>query len=219
MDLENYNNINFEDVNPYLEFEEEDEFLEWYSIEGKNQIFELSRQLRTFLNYKKSMLHLRFSRNQIAYTYLQEAKIRQYERALNESSSQLVSLLKNLPLLNGDLSNKINNLISKTLENSQNQESKNFIEISKIINKIWELLHVLSELEVQHYPRLFNRILIIASIACEIKHLIFPLFSEYFLELKEHYRILEKEISVMKVAQKKVIIQNSERQKEGWVVK
>ena len=114
MDLENYNNINFEDVNPYLEFEEEDEFLEWYSIEGKNQIFELSRQLRTFLNYKKSMLHLRFSRNQIVYTYLQEAKIRQYERALNESSSQLVSLLKNLPLLNGDLSNKINNSASLT---------------------------------------------------------------------------------------------------------
>ena len=219
MDLENYNNINFENINPYLDYEEDNEFLEWYSIEGKNQIFELSRQLRTFLNYKKSILYLRFSRTQIAYINPKETKVRQYERALNESSSQLVSLLKNPPLLKGNLSDKINNLILKTLENSQSKESKKLLEISKLITKIWELLHVLSELEVQHYPRLFNRILIIASIACEIKHLIFPLFSEYFLELKEHYRILEKEISVMKVAQKKVIIQNSERQKERWLVK
>ena len=62
-DLDNYSDINYEDFNSYLEFEDDNAFLEWYSIEGKNQIFELSRKLRIFLNYKKSMLHLRPSSN------------------------------------------------------------------------------------------------------------------------------------------------------------
>ena len=172
MDLDNYIDINYEDFNPYLEFEDDDEFLEWYSIEGKNQIFELSRQLRTFLNYKKSMLHLRLSSNQNANNYSRDVKIRQLEGELNEISSQLVSLLKNLPLLNENLSNKIKNLILKTLENSQSQESKKFLEISMLVNKIWELLHILSEFEMDHFPRLFNRILVIANIVCEIKHVI-----------------------------------------------
>lgn len=37
---------------PYLEYDEENIFHEWYLIEGEERISELSRQLRTFFNYK-----------------------------------------------------------------------------------------------------------------------------------------------------------------------
>ena len=48
----------------YLDEHVEDEALEWYSIEGAERIKELSRQVRTFLNYRTSLIYLRFSRSQ-----------------------------------------------------------------------------------------------------------------------------------------------------------
>ncbi len=47
-----------------LEYEEDSESLEWYSIEGSERIYELSRQLRTFLNYKSVVIRFRFSGSQ-----------------------------------------------------------------------------------------------------------------------------------------------------------
>jgi thymidylate kinase len=47
----------------YLEYDEDNDFLEWYMIEGAERINELSRQLRTFLNYKKSVIQSRFSKS------------------------------------------------------------------------------------------------------------------------------------------------------------
>ena len=42
----------------YLDYEEYSEFMEWYSLEGNIQIIELSRQLRTCLNYRSSLIRV-----------------------------------------------------------------------------------------------------------------------------------------------------------------
>lgn len=39
---------------PYLEYDEVNIYHEWYLLEGEQRISELSRQLRTFFNYKQS---------------------------------------------------------------------------------------------------------------------------------------------------------------------
>ncbi|MHA1822806.1 MAG: hypothetical protein ACTSXM_02935, partial [Promethearchaeota archaeon] len=50
---------------PYIDFDENNIFHEWCSIEGVERLNELSRQLRTLINYKQSIIHLRFSNSQI----------------------------------------------------------------------------------------------------------------------------------------------------------
>jgi len=45
---------------PYIESEYDEIFNEWYEIEGIRKIRELSRQLRTFFNYKAEVIRYRF---------------------------------------------------------------------------------------------------------------------------------------------------------------
>ena len=45
---------------PYIGSEYDDIFNDWYEIEGARKIKELSRQLRTFFNYKAEVIRYRF---------------------------------------------------------------------------------------------------------------------------------------------------------------
>ncbi|MHA1457712.1 MAG: hypothetical protein ACTSR5_17360, partial [Promethearchaeota archaeon] len=45
---------------PDIESEYDDIFNDWYEIEGTRKIKELSRQLRTFFNYKTEVIRYRF---------------------------------------------------------------------------------------------------------------------------------------------------------------
>ncbi|GAJ19200.1 unnamed protein product, partial [marine sediment metagenome] len=49
---------------PYFELESEELFLEWYKIEGVRNITELSRQVRTLLNYKTETIKNGFQSNE-----------------------------------------------------------------------------------------------------------------------------------------------------------
>ena len=46
-----------------LELEDDSEFIEWCFLEGSERISELSRQLRTFLNYKNEIIRFRYSKS------------------------------------------------------------------------------------------------------------------------------------------------------------
>lgn len=180
---------------PYLDYDEDNIFLEWYLIEGEDRIKELSRQLRSFLNYKKSIIYLRFSRSQsFNYTKKEDLVIKK-ERALNTLTSRLITLLKMIGSENDLISERIIELITKLKSNPNKLELDQIKMLNSLSNEIWTLLHILSELEIHHHPRLLKRILVIASISCEIKSALFPFFSKYYLELKKNYLLLEKEIS------------------------
>lgn len=189
------NDISCFEVSPYLDYDEDNIFLEWYLIEGEDRIKELSRQLRTFLNYKKSIIYLRFSRSQ-SFNYTQkEDLIIKNERALNTLTSQLITLLKMIGSENDAISERIIELITKIKSNPTELELDQFKDLNSLSNEVWTLLHILSELEIHNHPRLMKRILVIASICCEIKSALFPFFSEYYIELQKDYLLLEKEIS------------------------
>lgn len=119
------NDISCFEVSPYLDYDEDNIFLEWYLIEGEDRIKELSRQLRTFLNYKKSIIYLRFSRSQ-SFNYTQkEDLIIKNERALNILTSQLITLLKMIGSENDAISERIIELITKISPIQLNLNSTN----------------------------------------------------------------------------------------------
>ena len=104
---------NFNYDSSYLEFEDDDEFVEWYSIEGDERIKELSRQLRSILNYKRSIKFLRFSRSQSFTKTYNINVVNKNELKLNKSTSRLLTLLKMIGVEDGVISEKIQNLIIK----------------------------------------------------------------------------------------------------------
>jgi len=81
---------------PYLDYEEDYVFLEWYSIEGEEQIKELSRQLRTFLNYKKSIILLRYSNSKNVGCSQNIELVNKSDRELNNLAFQLIAILKTI---------------------------------------------------------------------------------------------------------------------------
>jgi len=92
------NFVNFSE-SPYIDYEDYNEdyiFLEWYSIEGENQIKKLSRQLRTFLNYKNSMILLRYSKPNDMINVEKRIIINQHDKMINSLASQLINLLKTI---------------------------------------------------------------------------------------------------------------------------
>ncbi len=98
----NTNNfVNIYDIfdNPsFLDYEENSEFLEWYSTEGSKRISELTRQLRSFLNYKSVVIRLRFSKTQEDDIILKKDPKIKWETEFFSLSSQYANLL-NLVLI------------------------------------------------------------------------------------------------------------------------
>lgn len=180
----------------YLDEYIEDEILEWYSIEGVERIKELSRQVRTFLNYRTSIIYLRFSRSQKCDNVKHREIILKKEIAVNEATSHLLIILKDIGVYNGNLINeKIQDLFEKIRCLPNNIDIKRLKSIKITNKKIWELIHILSELEIHHHPRLFNRIMNIACIICEIQSVMFYPFSDFYYELKSNYLLLAEEMS------------------------
>ena len=66
--MTNYN-FDFNDdlyTSPYIDYDDEELLHKWWSIEGAEKINELSRQLRTLLNFKSNLIYVRFSESTIS---------------------------------------------------------------------------------------------------------------------------------------------------------
>lgn len=193
--------VNFGDdfsESPYIDYEDYNDnsvFVEWYSVEGENQIKELSRQLRTFLNYKNSMILLRYSISNDIVTIEKRITINQYEKLLNNLASQLIDLLKVLGLVKRGISEYIVKLLERLkAKPANNSDIQEFKKLKKLIGEIWKLIHIISELEIHSNRALFKRIIIIVQICCEIEIVLMPLFSNFFQELRISYNHLEEEL-------------------------
>jgi hypothetical protein len=186
-----------DDIYKYLEYDEENEFIEWYSIEGAERISELSRQLRTFINFKKAIIHLRFSRSKNHNRMSKDDLITKYESNLITSTLRFITLLKMVGIDDGVIVEKIRILINKLQKNPNKIEINQLKEINFLCNKIWKLLHILSELEINNHPQLISKAIKISSISCEVKNALFPLFSDFYSELKKNYLQLDNELSCL----------------------
>jgi hypothetical protein len=179
---------------PYLEYDEEDIFHEWYLIEGEERISELSRQLRTFFNYKQSIIHLKFSRPKNFTKNSHSELISRYENDLITHTSRFIVLLKNLEVEDGDIAEKLKNHMKKLSLNPKRADIEKLQEINKYCKKIWEILHILSELGLYNNQSLLKNAIKISCISCEVKTTLFPRFSNFYSELNKNYLQLEKEL-------------------------
>ena len=179
---------------PYLEYEEENIFHEWYLIEGEERISELSRQLRTFFNYKQSIIHLKFSTPRNYTKNSHSELISRYENDLITHTSRFIVLLKNLGVKDGDIAEKIKKYTKKLNLNPERADIEKLQEINKYSKKIWEILHILSELGLYNNQSLLKNAIKISCISCTVKTALFPQFSNFYNELKKNYIQLEKEL-------------------------
>lgn len=181
---------------PYLlDYEEESEFLDWCVLEGSEKISELSRQLRSYLNYKSAVIRFRFSKPREGLKAPKKSLILKFEGELSSLFSRYVTLLKIIGVEKGIIADNIHALMEKVRVKPNDFEIKLLKEIKYIGCEIWKIIHLLSNLEIYHHPQLLNIIIQIACFLCSAQSIFYLPFMEFYQELNLNYKQLEGEIA------------------------
>ena len=179
----------------FSDYDEDSEFLEWYSIEGSNRISELSRQLRSYLNYKNAIIRYRFSGSQKADNFFNKDLMLKRGSELFSEYSRYTIFLNRIGADEASIAKQILILKDKVKIQPNNLEINLLKEIKHIGGKMWENLHILSEFELHYHPQLLYMAIKVACILSSTEGVFFSLFTDFYGELKHSYLQLEKELS------------------------
>ena len=175
---------------PYFESDLEDIFLEWYEIEGVRKITELSRQVRTLLNYKTETIKYRFRFNENTSINQTNTKILTAKQKFEPLALKFIILLRNIKETAGTLEEGIQSLYFHT-------EKSRLKQLEEITDQIFVRIHYFSEENLHNHP-LFLKILVkLTQEACLVKKSINAQFSKFFEELRKNYCNLGKELDIL----------------------
>ena len=203
--------------NSLLGCEEDSEFIELYSIEFLAQINELSRHLRSLLNYKNAVIRFRF----LESTEVNETgkdPILKWEGQLSSNFHQYANLLNMIEAKEGKIANKIQILIEKAKYLPNHFEINLLKKIKLIGSEIWKGLHILSEFEIHCHPHLLNKVINIAGILCSADSAFSSLFSDFFRELRLSYLQLQEELSGLLLVNKEFQIREKNKIRKVRIV-
>jgi len=110
----------------------------------KKKITELSRQLKTYLNYKESTILAVCRGAKKSLNSNKSGFIQKYELELYESNLEYTSFLKNNIGRKDNIKIKVLLFAKKAFSFPNNPEAKSFNKFLKSKIRLWELLHILS---------------------------------------------------------------------------
>lgn len=185
-----------EDYNTFFEQSDDDYFSDWYSLEGNENLNELSRQFRTFFNYKYQIIRSKFSEITKSTESTNNDRVFSYKNNMFNLSSQLINLLNEIGVENGNIIETIQILMQKVGRLPTQPDILLLKKIKVLAEEIWENLHIISELELHYHPKLLKIAISIANIASSVKGAYNLALLDFFIELRRNYLQLEKEIEI-----------------------
>ena len=174
-----------EDSDFGLEYEEI--FNDWYEVEGARKIKELSRQLRTFFNYKTEVLRYRFRSSPNLTENYTNPKFLSRKQDIESLTHEFISMLKKLKKKAQTLEQGIRSLFFGNYKTQLR-------ELSEITEKLSMLLHYFSEESICDRPKFLKFSVILAQNICLVKKCLYTQFREFFEELEINYYNLEGEL-------------------------
>lgn len=201
------------DYYPYMDSEFDDNFLNWYELEGVSKISELSRQIRSLLKYKSATIRYFYSTTNNTSTKTLDSKFFENKKEFELKGLQLIKNINKIKNLTGILEEGIQIIQSNALGNNKNTRAY-LIELKKIIEELFIKIHFFSEQDIHKFPRFFMVIIRIAKEVYNVQKYLNREFSEFYQELEENYSDLEKELTVM--MQREIVtnvINNNKRSK------
>lgn len=187
----------FDDYEDYITFFEQgdnDYFFDWYLLEGSESLIELSRQFRTFFNYKYIIIRSKFSKLTKSTKIANDNKIISCKNNIFNLSAQLINLLNEIGVENGNIIEKIQILEQKVGRLPTKPDILLLKKLKILAEEIWKNLHIISELELYHHPKLLKIAISIANIVSSVKGAYNLKLLDFFIELRRNYLQLEKEI-------------------------
>ena len=163
---------------------------EWYEIEGVRKIKELSRQLRTFFNYKMEVVRYRFRSNLSPTENCTNTNVFDQKQKIESLSLEFLTMLKKMKKINQTLEQAIRSLFFK---DNKSQLKK----LSEISEQLFILIHFFSEESLHSHPKFLKFIVILTQDICLVKKCLYVQFSEFFEELEINYKSLEGELNIL----------------------
>jgi len=181
-------------------------FNDWYEIEGIRKIKELSRQLRTFFNYKTQVIGYRFQSNSISYETT--TKFLTQKQKVESLAYEFITLLKKVKKLGQTLEEGIRSLY---YENDKSQIKR----LSAINEKLSILIHIFSEESIHDHPRFLKFIIVLGKNICLVKKCLNAQFSEFYKELEINFHGLEVELESLLEKTPRLKTKKPKKQLEG----
>jgi len=188
-------NFNFE--SPYIEYDSENFPYSLYEIHGLNKIRELSRQLRTFINYKTATMKYRFRPKIITSLIGVDSKYNEIKRKLKQNSTIFIKLLHKIK---GDgISYKVELVkLQERIKFSRNKFSRDILtDLRDVTQKLFLTIHELSEHELHLHPEFLKFTVNLSQEACTVFKILNNWASGFYEELSVNYRQLYDELGFL----------------------
>jgi len=183
-------------------------FNDLYEIEGVRKIKELSRQLRTFFNYKTEVIRYRFRSNSNSLENETTTKFLTQKQKVESTSHEFITLLKIVKKHGQTLEEGIRSLY---YENNKSHIYK----LSTLTEKLSILIHIFSEESIHDHPRFLKFIVVLVKNICLVKKCLHAQFSEFYGELEINYNNLEGELESLLEKKPSVKTKKPTKQLEG----
>ena len=167
----------YDENSPYLEYDLDEIISKLYEIDGTEKIAELSRQIRTLMNYKSILMRIRFQYKKIPILINQNQKFIENKREFEKLTENFIHILKMM---------KSNNESINLYENNE--------DLRRIIKGLFLKIHYFSEQRSLLSTGFLNLIIKVVQEIYDILNLFDLQFDEFYKELKLNYLLLEKEI-------------------------
>ncbi len=169
-------------------------FLEWILMEGSERIKELSRQLRTFLNFKFVLIRQRYSKSSIDNNKTISEIYTEQCKDFSKLVSEYLLLIKKIGADEDCLAKKLHIIIEKVKFQANDSKIETLKRIKLLGGFIWKKIHILSECE-QYNSILLKIIIRTAKLLCNAESSFYFPFTDFYRELEKNYVDLEYEIS------------------------
>ncbi len=194
----------------YLDYEEDNDFQNWYNIECVQVIKDLSRQIRTLLNYRASVIYHRLRSNEINNDSKGIVKFQAKKYKFESLALSYIKLLNKL---------KDNGITAKRFQYllyfRNNVNSSLLKDLVNLTNQLFILIHYFSEENMLLRPAFFKVIMKIAQEACKTRMYLNRQQFEFYEELCGDYKSIENEIEMLNPNP----IQQKNNRKKGEMVK
>lgn len=153
----------------------------------------ISRQLRTYLNNRESTILAICRDNSITFEIKNINSIQKWETELNQVYFDYNIFLKKFIGSKEEIKMRVLVLAKKAYSKPNSIEAREFNQFLKNKIKLWDLLHILSELEIHTRPQLLKRVLTISIGLCNEESKLNVIIPDFFKQLKLNYQQLERE--------------------------
>jgi len=181
-------------IDYYTESEFDVLFSDIYENEGVSKIKELSRQLRTFFNYKAEVIQYKFRAyvpsDNSSNTNCTNNQFYTQKREIELLSQEFISLLSNIKRDDTTLEQKIYYL-------HFDRNLMHLKKLSSVTDKIWNIIHSISEQGIRDHPKFLKFIVLLARYGCFVKKCLNAEFYPFYEELEINYCNLEKKLNVL----------------------